>query len=397
MVTPMRVDEMRHPRVFDFDAQYRLHGQRFVDLVAGLYRSDELADRAVEALETLALGPGQAMASIDEALAGRYADIPEALVELVEEAARVPRWVDWDRIHRGGAAMARTGLIGGLTLGNKCLVEGYCAPAGNKPLAFSGRLTSQAAMRLSETARFVEAVSAPEGMRRDQAGFAITLRVRLMHARVRALIERSGRWREDLWAKPINQHDMVATIHLFSTAFIDGVAQLGWVMSRREEEDVLHLWRYIGHVIGVDDELLPRTIAQARAQWAVIAATQGPPDDDSRALTMALLEGPLRDATTDEQRARARVHVAVSKQICRELIGAARADAMGIPRQPVGPLRPLVKSMIKTLNASRQVRAVEPWLEVQGRRYWDHTIALTSQGRPIRFVLPGQLAGLEGR
>jgi hypothetical protein len=34
----------------------------------------------------------------------------------------------------------RPGLLGGLVLGLRSLVYGYAAPAGNKPLVFSGRL-----------------------------------------------------------------------------------------------------------------------------------------------------------------------------------------------------------------------------------------------------------------
>src|SRR5690554_6663809 len=213
----MIYDHLRHARVFHFDETMEQNEERFVPLLEALHRGDPLADRAIAVLSGLPMG--QKMALIDGVLAGKEIatrEAPPELLKLVEAARDVPDWVDWSRLERGAALLMRTGVLGGITLGGKSLIEGYCAPAGNKPLAMSGRLKDQAAMRLNETARFVEAVGTPEGMRPGNAGFSITLKVRLMHAGVRALIEQSGRWHPELWALPINQHDMVATIHLFS-------------------------------------------------------------------------------------------------------------------------------------------------------------------------------------
>lgn len=389
----MSYDHLRHPRVYNFDEAMARHEAHFVPLLEALHRADPLADRAIAALDALPMGPK--MALIDGVLrddARAMGEAPPALLELVATARGVPGWVDWSRVERGAAVLMRTGVLGGITLGLKSLVEGYCAPAGNKPLALSGRLKDQAAMRLNETSRFVEAVGSPEGMRPGNAGFAITLKVRLMHAGVRALIAQSGRWRADLWALPINQHDMVATIHLFSTAFIEGVKALGMELSELDREDFLHLWRYVGFVIGVDEPLLPRAVREAELQWGVITATQGPPDEDSRALASALLEGPLHRATTAEERALAQKHVAAAKAVCRALIDDERADALGLPRDRWSMLPPLVSGAVRSLDRMRGFRGVDLWLERQGRRYWEHAIAIGSQGRPLRFDLPSALA-----
>jgi hypothetical protein len=48
--------------------------------------------------------------------------------------------------------LLRTGFLGGIVLGFRSLVAGYCSPAGNKPLAFSGRLREAAPRRLSRPA-----------------------------------------------------------------------------------------------------------------------------------------------------------------------------------------------------------------------------------------------------
>ena len=114
--------------------------------------------------------------------------------EFIEETARVPAWVDWPTIDHAGDVLHRAGVLGGLVLGAMSLPFGYASPGGNKPLVLSGRLTEQAPRRLSETSRFVQAVCRPRGVRPGADGFKITLKVRLMHAHVRAMLLRSGRW-----------------------------------------------------------------------------------------------------------------------------------------------------------------------------------------------------------
>jgi len=102
-------------------------------------------------------------------------------------------------VDRGGSLLLRSTAFGTITLGLKSLVLGYCSPGGNKPRAFSGRLRSQAARRLKETAKFIYEVSRSGGMRQGRPGYAISLRVRLIHARIRELILASGQWEADQW------------------------------------------------------------------------------------------------------------------------------------------------------------------------------------------------------
>src|SRR2546430_6758562 len=48
------------------------------------------------------------------------------------------------------------------------VMASYCSPAGNKPLAFSGRFRDFAATRAYETGRFIQRVCQPGGMRSEE-------------------------------------------------------------------------------------------------------------------------------------------------------------------------------------------------------------------------------------
>jgi hypothetical protein len=372
----------------------QLARQRFGELpdrlVPYLDRADPLADAAVAALRHRP--PPEREAAIESALDGLDSGSPE-LDALAASARNVPPWLDEARLLRAHEVFLRAGLLGGITLGLCSLVHGYAAPAGNKPLVFSGRLKERADRRLAETGKFVTAVTAAEGLKPGALGWRTVLRVRLMHAQVRRLLLESERWSNDEWSHPINQHDMLATILLFSCVFIDGIRKLGVHVTAQEADDYQHLFRYVGELIGVDPALLPATHAEAMRLAQLIRLTQGAPDDDSRELVRALIEGPLRSAKTREEIELAERHVAAARGICRGLIGDELADALALPRDHT---RYLVTGVRLTLHLLERLRRSVPGLndfvEHLGRRYWDFTVERGLRGVPARYELPQRLA-----
>lgn len=381
-------------RVHHVDAARSQFGAGVDTLLAALDRQDPLADAAALALAPLPAG-GHTL--VDAALHGDLRDAPPALRELLASVAEFPRWVDWARVDRGCAVFLRAGFAGGLVLGLRSLPFGYAAPAGNKPLVFSGRLAEKAPRRLAETARFVAAVSDPGALRRRAEGWSITLKVRLMHAQIRHLLQQSGRWDSALWAPPINQHDMLATIFLFSQVFLDGLRLLGLHVDRSEGDDFIHLWRVIGWLIGVEEGLLPDDEASARTASEIIYLTQGPPDADSRALVAALLGVPTQTAHTPAQQRQARIRMHITRQLSRHLLGDPLADALEIPRQRPALAAPILVRALAGLDLARaRLPALGRLATRAGRRYWDAVVAVGLGDQPAEFAPPARLARLPG-
>ncbi len=361
-------------------------------LVPYLDRKDPLADAVVASFVDTPAARRQQL--IEAALEGDLREATAPLRELCFVARKVPPWLDWQRLRRAHGVFVRPGILGGLTLGLRSLVYGYAAPAGNKPLAFSGRLKERADRRLAETGKFVTAVTALDGLRPGALGWQLVLKVRLMHAAVRRLVIDSGRWSHEDWSEPINQHDMMATVLLFSNVFIDGIRLLGVHVTRDEADDYQHLFRWVGELIGVAPELLPATHAEATRLSTFILLTQGPPDDDSRELVNALLEGPLRLATNARERWRAERQVAISRGLCRSLIGDELADALGLRRDGHRHWALGVRTTLRLLESARRgAPRLNEWVQVLGTRYWDFTVNQGLSGVPARYELPERLSG----
>ena len=370
------------------------HGDRVDRMATFLLRADPLADAVVQDAFN-GMPPGRGWSQVQRALDGGIASVKDAhpaIVALFEQVERVPAWVDWAVIDRAGSLLLRTGYFGGLVLGLQSLPYGYASPGGNKPLAFSGALTKQAPRRLIETARFVHTVCLPGELRRGGEAFKITVKVRLMHAQVRRLLWDSGKWDRSALGEPINQHDMSATTLLFSLVVLDGIRKLGFRVKQSEAEDYIHLWRYIGWMLGGDLELLPTSEAEAIRLAELIMLTQGEPDEDSRALTLALMGSGKAAARTDRERRQVEVMKYFSRAVAHRLLGRELADKLGVPRSPIEPLFPLLRGTIGTAERIRGLSSrFHDFAIVRGSYYWEQLIEHGLEGKPAEFRPPTRL------
>ncbi len=370
------------------------YGPALDRLVPLFDRTDPLADAAMADFADLAAGEGFAL--LERALLGGVAAVagaPASLRALFADVDAVPGWVDWARADRGGNVVMRAGPAAGIVLGLKSLLSGYASPAGNKPLVMSGRLQEQAPRRLAETSRFVQAVSRPGGMRRFADGFAITVKVRLMHAQVRRLILASGRWQPQHWGAPLNQHDMLATVLLFSVAMIDGLRRLGYGIGADEADDVVHLWRYTGLRMGVDADLLPASFDAGLRLARMIADTQGEPDDDARALVAALINARVGQPSGLAERAAAAARRGVLLSISRLLVGEHLADALGIPPTSWQPLLAVLRPANRLAARLNRLPLWRSLATTLGDRYWDAAITGGLGEEAAAFHPPPALVG----
>lgn len=375
----------------------RRFGERIDRGGAFLWEGDPVADAVADALlahrESLRSSPIDAYFDGTLELSRHPAPVREALERLLSEVEHVPFWVDREQVRRGGEVVLRGGLLSGLVLSVKSLVMGYTSPAGNKPLAFSGRLTEQAGRRMLETGRYVQSLCLPGGLLPRGAGVRASVKVRLMHATVRQSLGRSPKWDAQAWGTPINQLDMAGTALLFSYVFLEGMRQLGARHSQAERDALLHLWRYAGYLMGVREELLCATEAEARTLWELILATQGMPDEDSVRLTHALLDDPERQAKGPEELARARRFTQLTRVLCRYLVGDTYADALKLPRTSWRHAVPALGAILGGAEGVlRRVPGGEALALFAGSSYWERALREGLGGADVRFDPPSMPA-----
>jgi hypothetical protein len=292
------------------------------DLVAWMMKGDPLADAVVKFYKSQPGGMGRTLfeQALEQGL-GSLENPPEALVAFFAQVDEVPAWVDPDLLREGANVARRVGPWGELVLRNLSLMGGYLGAAAAKPLVFTGQLDRMTARRLVETGKFWVDVNTPGGLERQAEGFKSALRVRLMHAQVRAMLLQSGKWRME-WGYPLNQFDTMATVLEFSSIYLTGLRALGFLFTQREREAVIHLWRYIGYLMGVDERILPANERDSMKSLYCVIATMGEADEDTKALGTAL--------------ANASYQFAGDSPFARRLAGIERRLRVGYTRYVLG-------------------------------------------------------------
>jgi hypothetical protein len=303
------------------------------DLVAWMMKGDPLADAVIQTYKSLPGGAGRKL--FEQALErgiGSLDNPPEALVALFAQVDEVPAWVDHDLLREGADVARRVGPWGELVLRNLSLMGGYLGSAAAKPLVFTGQLDKVAARRLVETGKFWMDVNAPGGLDRHAEGFKSALRVRLMHAQVRVMLLQSGKWRLE-WGYPLNQFDTMATVLEFSSIYLTGLRALGFLFTKREREAVIHLWRYIGYLMGVDERILPAHEHDSMKALYCVIATMGEADEDTKALGTALANASWQFAGDSAMAQRlAGIERTLRIGYTRYVLGDEAGDKLGLER-----------------------------------------------------------------
>ncbi|MEC7755834.1 oxygenase MpaB family protein [Roseivirga sp. UBA1976] len=177
-----------------------------------------------------------------------------------------------------------------LLLGLLSLPYCYAAANGAEVLVRSKRIVEEPERRLFETAEFVFDVSAKGAFGPKGKALPQLLKVRLMHATARWYAKRSGSWSVKEWGEPINQEDMAGTNLAFSLIVIRGLKKLAKKPSSKAALEYIVYWNCIGRLLGLHEELLPKSNKEAYLLERNIRERQFRASSAGQQLTSSLLK-----------------------------------------------------------------------------------------------------------
>ena len=248
-----------------------------LDFAHGYYDADPVAEAFVQdAYVEGNSSHGRAM--LDQALAHGIESVPDApasMLRLFKEFEEDPPWVDHELVERGAFLFRRCGPAAFSFNGVSTLLA-YTEDPIVKPLSMTGKYAGDAALnRFMETARFWIDVSDPGGTKPGAPGRATAMRVRIMHVFLRQRITRHPQWNLAAWGKPINQAE--ATITLLSGGFATGLGmhKLGYRSTTADTLAMMHFWRYVGHLMGVQPRWHPADLTEAGQLMMLYFAKRG--------------------------------------------------------------------------------------------------------------------------
>lgn len=324
--------------------QWRRLGER---LTVG----DEPMDRLVDWMSSA--GMAQMRPLFDKALAEGIDNVPgapEPLREFFVGVETTPSWVDRDKLRQGQRALVRGGSDGMSIARDVSLLGGYQFSGFNKTLLRTGALEKGSNKRFAETMQWAMDVISDGGLDPLGVGYRSTLHVRLIHAFVRRHVAAMPDWRADEWGLPVNQTDMAATLAGALVAPPVASLAMGILPAPGELDAIAHLTRYVGWLIGVEEEWLPKSFRESIQVLCHTSTALAVPDDTTQQLSVPMGADPLSWHYRGARGLRRRLAWAQHLSITSAFLGPAAMRVLGLPAY-MPPWYPLVKMPINLVRS----------------------------------------------
>ena len=217
--------------------------------------------------------------------------------------------------------------------------------------------------RLQQNNAHLLEIFLPQGLARENDGWKLSVRIRLMHARVRALINHSDDWDQAAWGVPLSAAHIGFATAAFSDLLLTRARQLGVHLSPAETKSFMMIRQYSGQLMGVEPALQVETEAQALRMHRIGMMCEPPPHLEAMLLANTLINSAPLLVGAREPQARRKL-AAYIYRVSRALIGDEMADALRYP-----PSRSFgVLEIFRLRNqADRLLRRLVPGLDQRRR------------------------------
>jgi hypothetical protein len=350
-------------------------------------------------------------------------DLPEEIRRFLSDTSALPWWADPRRIRDAERLFNLYGLVSLVSLICASLPECYTMRTGVRILDLTGQLGEHTNRRLHQTAVMVLAVMGRHGLQPDGRGIRQAQKVRLIHSAIRyrilgaigapgapasagaevpVLIPGSVRSVNDVIAHrqfdwdiardgfPINQEDLAFTLLTFGFVIPRGMLTLGIELTDDEFKSFLHAWNVVGHIMGVDDDLMAHTPEDAALLFARIKARQAGASPAGARLTDALLGVMERDVL------RLPPIRPMAAVLLRILVGDKTAELLGLTVRHAWLMRVFHRALagvFRQMNAitgllwkrSKPLTRLSAWL---GARFVRRLLEVTYAMKGVQLEIP---------
>jgi hypothetical protein len=100
---------------------------------------------------------------------------------------------------------------------------------------------------------------------------------------------RQHAWDTETLGVPINQEDLAYVLLTFGYLIPKGMDTWGRRVPREQKEDFLHLWKVVGHVMGIREDLMTDNLDEAEELYEKIVERNAGSSDAGQVLTTAIM------------------------------------------------------------------------------------------------------------
>ena len=242
-----------------------------------------------------------------------------------------PPWLDYEAFKPGVRKFQKdSGLIlSGFAAG--VLVDGF-GTLISKSFVHTGRVFEHGVRRLQQNNRHFVDIFFPGGLERQGDGWKLTVRIRLIHAQMRHLLNASEEWDREAWGVPLHGAHLGYAAACFSARTIVHAESVGVSFTQEEKDSICAIWRYTAYIMGIPEQITFKSYAEALEMHKVGNTCEPPMTEESIIMANALINSaPLVAGVTDRAQRRTMVEREIYP-VSRAPIGNDLADRLRFPK-----------------------------------------------------------------
>ena len=312
---------------------------------------------------------------------------PEIVREFFDRVGTPPEWFDPKSVYPGCRAFHAYSDLFLTAFVTDIIIRGFTTII-SQSFFITGRLTDSGVRRLRQNLRHLLEIMLPGGLERHGEGWKLSVRLRLVHARVRQQLLASEEWDQEAHGMPLSTAHIALASCNFSAIMLEAAGRIGARLNDEECASFMQIWRYTAWLMGVPDVLLFRDEPEARELFRVGCICEPGPDLVSVAMANSVINSaPLVIGIDDRDERKDLINFGY--RLSRALIGDEFADQLRFPKnRTVG--------LLASLRMKRRIQEVIDALRRGGpsqrTRNFITLLDVTLLGEDrISYRLPNQL------
>ncbi|MEU8764104.1 oxygenase MpaB family protein [Streptomyces sp. NPDC048659] len=347
---------------------------------------DELADATVATLfERGEVGKfNTLMRYVSVAGAPLPDGLPDVAREYLHVTSAAPAWVDWEEMEKARLFFIDNDVHITTALSFASMPACYLVPHVAKLLSTTHGL-KYPSKRMAETGQFTVHLMRPDAFEAGGRFVPAAQKVRLLHASIRHHLIRENRWDTAALGVPICQEDMIGGQMFFSMLVLDSLHRLGVHMSTEGAEAYYYAWRVVGAMLGVDQDTVPKDLAEARAFLDGYMLRYMGPSEEGAVLTRQLID-------LYEEVVPGTFFDPVVSALIRFLVGDTSADWLQVPRTAWDTVVKAVPHLLGVLETVEDHSPLGAWaLDRIGHLTTVFELSSLTRGRVMHYAIPEHL------
>ncbi|MFE7385081.1 oxygenase MpaB family protein [Streptomyces zhihengii] len=309
--------------------------------------------------------------------------LPADVRDFMESARRLPSWADPGKLAAAARFTTKKGIYTGALYGLGSGLMSTAIPREARAVYYS-KGGANMKDRIAKTAQLGYDVGDLDAYKPSGGMIVTAVKTRMVHAAVRHLLPQSPGWDRTSGGQtiPISQADVMVTWHSLATFVMRKLKDWRVPVTTAESEGFLHVWQVTAHMLGVLDEYIPASWAEAEAQSRQVLDPVLASTPEGNELTDVLLD---IVAELDAGLTRPLINA-----FARYTLGDRTGDLIGLDREPFW--QPLISGAWPLLVAFREGLIPLPlipqaaWTVEEALRKF--VLLYLSEGRGINIEIP---------